>query len=196
MKRLKFLKALFSPFKPFKIKWYLGKTQIGTPYFYPRRWVKATPKLAHEAVLEHIEREENYNRLNPSSARTIKSYDELYQEKIRCEYAIPKKIGFDFVDLGWKTKWTDTDYRFEWSPLISFVFFGYQLALIVSAPHTSNYWEAWLYYEGDTDKSKTKKERIKQCKLEFPQTYTSHHSDGRKEKIDYYKLILRKKYVK
>ena len=40
--------------------------------------------------------------------------------------AVPKKIGFDFVDLGWKTKWTETDYRFEWGPLWSFVFFNYK----------------------------------------------------------------------
>ena len=27
--------------------------------------------------------------------------------------AITRKIGFDLVGLGWKTKWTETDYRFE-----------------------------------------------------------------------------------
>ena len=34
---------------------------------------------------------------------------------------IPKKIGFDIVSLGWKTKWSQ--FRFEWAPVISFVFF-------------------------------------------------------------------------
>ena len=37
-KRFIFLKALNSPFKPFKLKWYIGRIAIGTPYFYPRIW--------------------------------------------------------------------------------------------------------------------------------------------------------------
>jgi hypothetical protein len=48
MKDFRYLKAYFSPFKPLKPKFYIGKTAIGTPYFYPRKWVKATPKLARE----------------------------------------------------------------------------------------------------------------------------------------------------
>ena len=46
-----------SPFKPLKLKWYCGKIALGTPYFFPRKWVKGTPKLIHEAVLKHIEKE-------------------------------------------------------------------------------------------------------------------------------------------
>lgn len=195
MKKLTFIKALWSPFKPFKLKWYVGKTAVGTPYFFPRKWVKATPEMAHKAVLEYIQREENYNKLNPNYARKIRPYDKVYQEKLRCQFAVPKKIGFDFVSLGWKTKWTSTDYRFEWAPRISFVFFGYQIAATVVTVDSDVYWEAWLYYENDTDKTKSKKERIKQCKKEFPQTYTSHYADGRKETIDYYNLILKNKYI-
>jgi len=37
--------------------------------------------------------------------------------------AIPRKIGFDFCSLGWKTKWSDDDFRFEYCPRLSFVFF-------------------------------------------------------------------------
>lgn len=157
MNKLSFIKALFSPFKPFGVKFYCGKTELGVPYFFPRRWVKDKNKPGNLV-------------------------------------AIPKKIGFDFVGLGWKTKWEVTDYRFEWSPRLSFVFFGYQLAATVTTPHSDSYWEAWLYYERNTDKSKSKEERIEQCYLEFPQIYTSHHSDGRKETVDYYSLILKKKY--
>lgn len=192
--KLNFIKILFSPFKPFKLKWYIGKTAIGTPYFFPRKWVKGTPELARKAVLEYIEREENYNKLNPNYARKIRPYDEVYQEKLRYEYAIPKKIGFDFVGLGWKTKYDD--YRFEWSPLLSFVFFGYQIAVKVVAPEKDQYWEAWLYYDRDTDKSKSKKERIEQCRKEYPQIYTVWEKNKEEKKIDYYELILRKKYLK
>lgn len=201
MKSFDFVKALWSPFKPFRLKFYLGKTAIGTPYFYPRKWVKGTPELINEAVLNYIQGEENYNKLNPKYARKIKSYDELYEEKKNYLYAVPKKIGFDFVDLGWKTKWSDTDYRFEWAPVFSFVFFGYQLAITVSAPEQDHYWEAWLYYEYNTDKSKSRRERIEQCKKEFPLKWTRYikcndtWETTRVETIDYYDSILKSKYT-
>jgi hypothetical protein len=147
---LYFIKSLWSPFKPFKLKWYIGKTAIGTPYFYPR--------------------------------------------KLKNNKFVPKKVGFDFVSLGYKTKWTNTDYRFEWAPRISFVFFGYQIAATVITVNCDKYWEAWLYYENHTNKKKSKKERIDQCRKKFSQTYISYYPDGREEIIDYYNLILRKKY--
>jgi hypothetical protein len=194
MKKLTFLKVFNSPFKKPKLKWYFGKTAIGVPYFYPRKWVKGTPKLAHKATLNHIAREESYNRMNPNSTRTIKPYDEIYQEKLRYNYAIPRKIGFDFVDLGWKTKWSETDYRFEWSPIFSFVFFGYQIAVTIVAPEQHHYWEAWLYYERNTDKTKSKKERIEQCKKEFSLNYIVY-SQEMETKVNYYNIILKAKYI-
>jgi hypothetical protein len=110
---------------------------------------------------------------------------------------VPKKIGFDFVRLGWKTKWTSTDYRFEWAPLWSFVFFGKQIAVIFKALEQDHYWEAWLYYENHTDKSLSKEERIELCKKNFPLNYTVSQS-GKEgwESIDYYTKILKPKYLK
>lgn len=192
IKDLDFLRAYNSPFKPLKLKWYCGKIALGTPYFYPRKWVKGTPKLIHEAVLKHIDNREAFNKMNPNYARTIKPYDEIVEEKKKYLYAVPKKIGFDFVSLGWKTKYDD--YRFEWSPMISFVFFKWQIAVTFVAPHLDHYWESWLYYTRETDKSTTIAERIAQCRKEAPQTWSTHHSDGTKETIDYYNLILKKKY--
>ena len=197
MKKLTYLKILNSPFKPFKLKWYIGKTRIGVPYFFPRKWVKATPELAHKAVLEYIEREESFNRMNPNYARKIRPYDEVYQEKLRCEFPVTKKIGFSSCDLGYKTKWSENDFRFEWPPIYSFVFFGYQIALIVSAPDDADaYWSSWLYYELCTDKAKSKQERIEQCMKEFPQTWTIYHKKPTeyKETVDKYKNILKNKY--
>ena len=55
-KSLYWLRILNSPFKPFSVGFYAGKTQIGTPYFFPRRTVKATPKLAAEAAEKRLER--------------------------------------------------------------------------------------------------------------------------------------------
>jgi len=191
---LKWLKVLNSPFKPFNVSLYAGKTQIGTPYFLPRKWVKATPELAKKAALETMESEKKWNSINPKYARNIKSYEEIYQEKLGYSFPIPLKVGFSYCGLGWKTKWTDTDFRYEWGPVLSFVFFGYQIALMVGHKDVSHYWEAWLYYEYATDKTKSKRERIEQCRKEFPQTWTVS-SMGKEEIVDYYQRILKTKYL-
>ena len=195
IKDLEFLKAYNSPFKPLQLKLYCGKIAIGTPYFYPRRWVKGTPELIHEAVIKHIKNEKSFNERNPNNARAIKSYDELYEQKKSYSYAVPKKIGFDFVRLGYKTKWRHDDYRFEWSPLVSFVFFKWQIALMFHAPHTDHYWESWLYYTRQTDKSAPIAQRIAKCRKKAPQKWTRHEADGSKTTTDYYDLILKKKWL-
>jgi hypothetical protein len=154
---MNWLKILNSPFKPFKIKWYFGKTAIGVPYFYPRKWIN-----------------------NP--------------EKNGYMIAIPLKVGFSYCGLGWKTKWTNTDYRHEWNPVLSFVFFGYQIAVTLVEPeHT--YWETWLYYENNTDKSKSQLERILDCMENYPNIWIKYDGD-KKIEINYYKLILKNKYLK
>lgn len=105
---------------------------------------------------------------------------------------IPKKIGFDIVKLGWKTKWSQ--YRFEWSPVISFVFFKWQIALTIVAPEKDHYWESWLYYQYKTDKTKSKKERAIQCQKEYPQNWTRTF-EGETMNINFYETILKKKYL-
>ena len=158
MKKFSYLKALWSPFRPIRPKFYIGKIAIGTPYFYPRKTVN-----------------------DPDKPGWMKF--------------VPKRIGFDFVDLGWKTKWSSTDMRFEWAPIWSFVFFKYQIAVIWKAPEQDHYWECWLYYELHTDKTKSATERIAQCRKEFPCVWISSKNDVKK-RIDYYDLILKKKYLK
>jgi hypothetical protein len=193
MKRFAYIKAFFSPFKRPKLKWYFGKVAIGTPYFYPRRWIKITPKYAHEIALERIFEAKMFNERNKGVdfKHKVPTYKEAYDRVINSQRAIPKKIGFDFVDLGFKTKWSDTDYRFEWSPLVSFVFFGLQLAVMVTPPEQHHYWEAWLYYENNTDKKKSKQERINQCKEEFPMKFKVSKSGEDWLYVDYYDLILK-----
>ena len=149
-----FLKTYFSPFKPLKLNFYIGKIAIGTPYFYPRKIVK---------------------------------------DGVGVRKFVDKKIGFDFVDLGWKTKWNDTDYRFEWSPIWSFVFFKWQIAITFIAP-LDHYWECWLYYTRNTDKTKTTKQRIEQARKHFPCVWrTSHY--GQEKIICYWDLILKNRYI-
>lgn len=195
MNDISFLRAYNSPFKPLKLQFYCGKIALGTPYFFPRKWVKATPERAHQATLDYIKSTEEFNKRNPEYTRSIRPYDEIFANKMQYSYAVPKKIGFDFVRLGWKTKWRSDDYRFEWSPMISFVFFKWQIAIIFVAPHADHYWESWLYYTRETDKSAPIADRIAQCRKKAPQTWTSHNSDGTKETIDYYDLILKKKWL-
>ena len=181
---LKWLKVLNSPFKPFRVRFYAGKTQIGTPYFLPRKWVKYTDKDAKIAAIKAM----------GDSRLVQKSMNEWYNEYKRYNKAVPLKVGFSYCGLGYKTKWTNTDFRYEWGPVLSFVFFGYQIALMIGHKHSSHYWEAWLYYEYATDKTKSKRERIEQCRKEFNQTWKVS-SMGKEEVVDYYQHILKTKYL-
>jgi len=178
-----------SPFKPIIPKLYIGKVAIGTPYFFPRVWVKATPKLALEATLKHIKNTNEWNEKNPSYPRRVKTFSEVYDEKMDASYPVPKKIGFNFVPLGWKTKFDS--YRHEWNPIWSFVFFKWQIALIFSPKQDMHYWECWLYYDRET--KGTPKERIEQARKESPCIWTST-KDGVKTETNYWDLILKDKY--
>jgi hypothetical protein len=191
-----YLRAFFSPFKRPKIKFYFGPINIGTPIFYPRKWLKATPKRAKQAALDEIEKIKKWNELSEKYGyvRKIPTFENLYKEKLNNSYAIPKRFGFDFVRLGWKTKWSDTDYRFEWAPLWSFVFFKWQFVVFFIAPEQDYYWTAWLFYTRNTDKTKSKKERIEQCKKEFPLKYSVYTGD-KIEKVDYYTKILKNTFL-
>lgn len=180
LKRFTWIKALFSPFKPFKVSFYVGKTQVGVPYFFPRKFVKFTEEDIQNAMQKHRDNKNYVQHLDNKLYEMYKGYTK----------AVPLKVGFSYCSLGWKTKWTDTDFRHEWNPIFSFVFFGYQIALTIYSPHHSHYWESWLYYEYATDKTKTKRERVAQCRKEHNQTWTWGD-----KKIDYYELILKSKYL-
>lgn len=195
IKGFDYLRAYNSPFKPPKIKFYCGKIALGTPYFFPRKWVKGTPALAIKSAVRKMRETRNWNKLNPTYARRETPFRELYDRLLSSLHPVPKKIGFDFVSLGWKTKWRSDDYRFEWSPMISFVFFKWQIAVTFVAPHEMHYWESWLYYTRETDKWDNISNRIAQCRKEAPQTWSRHNGDGTKETTNYYNLILKKKWL-
>lgn len=189
-----FIKTFFSPFKPLKWKWHLGKVKVGTPIFMPRTWKKATPKKAREEALKEIERIRIHNLKEGSYKLTEHTFDELYERYLRYRFPQPKKIGFDLRDVDWKTKWCEKDIRFQFSPVFSFVLFGLQFAIVFVAPEPDHYWPSFIYYHLHTDKTKSKEERLKQCREEFPNTWTRHYQD-KTETIHYYRLILKKKYV-
>jgi len=197
LQQFRWVKALFSPFTPFSVSWYAGKTELGVPYFLPRKWVKATPKLATEAAIKEIADRKKWNEAHPDSTfkHTIRSFTEVYNEKMKYEFPIPLKIGFSYCSLGWKTKWDQYDIRHEWNPVISFVFFGYQIAATFHHKYNSHYWESWICYEYYSDKKKSKRERISFCREKCPQTWTRTSKDGTRETIDYWNLILKSKYL-
>lgn len=186
------LRVYFSPFKPIIPRLYIGRIAISTPYFYPRKLVKATPQRALNAVVKELRNIREHNKRNPDSPRREKSFRELYDEKMRCQYFVDKKVGFDFVGLGWKTKFDS--YRWEFNPVWSFVAFGFQIALIFKPGDDMHYFECYLAYHYDTDKSKSPQERLKDAKEKHPNVWT-RHDKGVETTTDYWTKVVRKKYL-
>jgi hypothetical protein len=180
------MKVFFSPFKAPKIYFYTGKLKYGTPYFFPRNWVKYTQKEVLEQAKEKFDK-------SPENIKTDGYFKQLVNYYKSMQHAVDKKIGFDFVGLGWKTKWGD--YRHEWNPIWSFVFFKWQIAIMFIPKHDSHYWESWLYYERDTDKTKSREERILECLENAPQIWSSGSGEN-KITTNYYTKILKPKYAK
>lgn len=183
-----FLKAYFSPFKPPRVKFYFGDIKIGVPYFYPRKSVKFTKQDCIEYYNKELDRYKNLKWDIPKGLSPDSFKDYL-------KFVPIKYFGFNYCRLGWKTKWTNTDYRFEWNPIYSFVLFKKQLAILIIPVEHHHYWESWLYYNYSTDKSKSTVERLKDCMKEFPNTWVSY-KDDKETKINYYSIILKKKYLK
>ena len=187
IEQFRWIKALFSPFTPFKIKWYVGKTQVGVPYFLPRKWVKVNQADCLKLATENTQKKGHihYGKDPTTIMDEYKNYTK----------PVPLKVGFSSCGLGWKTKWDQYDFRHEWNPIISFVFFGYQIAMTVYHPHHSHYWESWLCYEYRSDKNKSKRKRVNFCRRKSPQTWSTGHGEN-KVVTDYWDLILKPKYRK
>jgi len=109
------------------------------------------------------------------------------------EFKSIKWFGFNYCGLGWKTKWTATDFRHEWNPVFSLVVLNRQLAITVFHAEHCHFWESWLYYEYATDKSKSVVDRVADCINGFSNTWIGHDKRG-KVTTNYYNLILKDKY--
>lgn len=190
MKKFEYLNILNSPFKPFRLKFYLGKIKFGTPIFFPRRWVPVTKEEAKKEANKRFDRLLERTDKEPK----LSIWKGFYETSLKSKKAVPKKFGFDFVSLGYKYKWDEP--RFEWSPMFSFVFWEWQFVINVSAPcESDHYWESWIYYHNETDKNLSKRERIEITKKQLPQTWTTSYGNGKKETINYYEKFLKKKYL-
>lgn len=195
LKDFEWMKVYFSPFKPPKPKLYIGKVAVGTPYFLPRVWKKATPEKARKKALEELERIKKHNSVEDNYKLREESFETLYSRYLKYDFAEPKKIGFDFVPMRWKTKWTDTDYRFESPPIWSFVFFKWQIAVTFCAIEPYHFWECWLYYSRNTEHvARTIKSRLTVARKLFPCVWTSH-KNGIETTTCYWDLILKNKYL-
>ena len=195
MRNTPYWKAMFSPFRRLTLKVYAGKLAIGMPYFYPRKLVPVSETEAWELA------DKDADRL--AAAGVKYDYANLLQYARRQRKFVPRRFGFDYIGLGYKTKWTDTDYRFEWSPRLSFVCFGYQIALTV-LPNTPKhaalssldyYWEAWLYYNYNTDATKTPKERVAEAREARPMMITTYRKDEEPVTASAWDSVLKSRYL-
>ena len=176
------MRVYFSPFKFFLPKLYIGKTKIGTPVFLPRKWVNLSQDDVNNKALDY------YN--NPKYiSKTLEDWKSNFKNS---QKSIPKKIGFDFVGLRWKTKFNS--FRHEYNPVWSFVAFGYQIALIFIPENDCHYWESYLFYHYATDKNKMVRERLNDARKEFPNTWTSHSVEG-KITTNYWDVVIKDKYI-
>ena len=181
-----FLKAFVGPFKLPKVKFYFGKIEVGTPYFLPRKWVK----FSHKDCVAKAEKYKEKCRAHSVIMRVDWSKPEYYKNHMK---PVPVKwLWLDVLGLGWKTKWSSIDYRFETAPLISLVIFGKQLCIYVKAPDELHYWEAFLFYYLSA-KGKNRKEKLEYCITQFPNTWICY-KNGEEVKTNYYFSILKKKY--
>lgn len=183
-----FLKVFNSPLKLPRLKFYFGEIKVGTPHFLPRKWVKITPSEAVEKATKIINK-------NPRPFfYKDKDFNQIYESQKNLQKPVTKTFGFDFVTLGWKTKWGQ--FRHEWNPLISFVGFGKQFVIFLLPPKSAKdcdfaYWEAWLYYDGTKG---NRIERTKEMLKKYSCTWV-HYEDGEKVTNNYYYNILKKKYL-
>lgn len=193
--KFKWIKILFTPFVLPQVKFYAGKTRVGVPYFYPRKWVKFTKKDMHKATMEELNKRRKHNEIFPENPKLSLDYEAIYNSFKNHTKPVDLKIGFSSCGLGYKLKWTDTDYRYEYGPVYSFVFFGYQIAIMIGHDRPDHYWCAWLYYENHTDKRLSKEERIKDCIKNFPLTYIVWNKAGERS-VNYYYDVLKPEYRK
>lgn len=104
---------------------------------------------------------------------------------------VPRRIGFDFVGLGWKDKWDSP--RHEWNPVWSFVFFKWQIAIIFNLDTYS--WESYLTYKYYC-KKKDVLERLKESRKLNPNVWVRYDKDDERVETDYFLKSLTNKWRK
>ena len=80
MNKFSYIKSLWSPFVPFKIKFYVGKTKIGTPYFLPRRWVKDPNNPGYQKAIDKKQKIICFLSIVSFDKIIFKKYKKIYHE--------------------------------------------------------------------------------------------------------------------
>jgi hypothetical protein len=142
-----------SIFKRPSIGFYFGWIRLGTPYFYPRKWVKAD-----------------------SGSKGI----------------YVKWLWLQTVNLGWKTKWSSEDIRFEWNPAIHFIFLYTQTVIFLKHAEPDYYWCALILYAKTNG---SHEEKVAAVKKQFSFRYITW-KDGVESKRDTKKEIFTDKFLK
>lgn len=107
--------------------------------------------------------------------------------------AVPRYLGFDFVSLGWK--WKFDSVRHEWNPVISFVIWKFQIAIVLKPKHDMHYWETWLNYVINTPNELSSRERVGILLRDYPNVWISY-KDGKEVRTDYGRVALKNRYLK
>lgn len=116
-----------------------------------------------------------------------------YWSKKKNKWVQKKWFGIDVISLGWKTKFDD--YRFEWRPGISIILFNRQFNITFIAPKDQDflYWENWLYYHFETDKTLNTLERTKELSKMVNFKLTRFDKNG-KQHLNYLSDCIKPKY--
>jgi hypothetical protein len=163
-----------SPFKLPTWTQYIGKSQYGTPYFWPINFcstiisIRRLKLRSEEDYQKRIEQRKPYivsegykkeiRYLNLPMARRTKNWIiNVFGQEFYIELGSP--IAIDSTQLGWKHKY-DTP-RFEWAPSFKIFFFKWQYCIWLNSPGDARdeYWEMLLWYLYYADKDIKKAEQ-------------------------------------
>jgi hypothetical protein len=183
-----YLGVINSPFKGLRVSFYFGEILHGTPYFYPRKWIKYTKKELYNNFLEELKGEK---------PRYV-DWKLYYDQNKGMSHAIDTKwFGIDVLGLGYKSKFEE--WRYEYNPMMSIVVLKRQFCMFIRPNITCDrddvYWEAWLTYKYDTDKKSSIDQRFLQLIEKYSATWSQYTKNG-KITVDYFPDILKKKWSK
>lgn len=102
-----------------------------------------------------------------------------------------KYFGFSSCGLGYKTKWSDVDYRFEWSPSYGFIVWNFQVAITFSLDCRS--WESWLLYRHFRRGGLSDLDALVKTRETNPNVWVSS-KDGAEEKTDWFLKSLKRRF--
>lgn len=102
-----------------------------------------------------------------------------------------KYLGFSGCGLGYKTKWSSTDYRHEWNPSYGFIVWNFQVAITFSLDCRS--WESWLLYRHFRRGGLSNLDALVKVREINPNVWVSY-KDGAQEKTDWFLKSLKSRF--